>query len=187
MRYLLYISLIFVSVCILITSTSNDRIFHPRQWNYWCNNDWECGRGICQGDFCRCYRGFITWRSMHRCMYEQRTKLRAFLLSFFVGIFGVDWFYLSRGVTSYMIVGIMKLLISLGCFIGWPIFIIKISKMKDHFAFLGNIISVLFSLTSFLWWLTDWIRILANVFPDGYGAPLHPWGDNSPQRISYPM
>lgn len=175
MRYFLHVLLVFFSVWILSSST---RLF---PLNSWCINDWECGHGICEGYFCRCDRGFLTWKSIFRCSYEQRTKFQAFLLSFFLGIFGIDWFYLSRGVTSYIIIGIVKLLISFGCFLTWPIFIFKISKMKHHFALIGNVISVLFSSTSFLWWLTDWIRILGNVFPDGYGAPLQLWEEN----ISY--
>jgi hypothetical protein len=154
------------------------RLSYPRQWGAWCSQNFECGRGFCQGYMCQCYRGYITWRYFGVCNYEQRTKLTAFLVSFFVGIFGIDWFYLSRGNAGYVIAGIIKLSISLSCIIGWPIIVLNISKEKPKFLTLGKIINVALSLTSFIWWLTDWIRILANVFYDGNGAPLQPWGNN---------
>lgn len=169
-----HVYLLVLTSCVVYSWTYliPSRTFSTDQWGYWCFDDFECGRGFCQGYICHCYRGFITWRSMQSCRYEQRTKLTAFLLSFFLGIFGADWFYLSRRMTKYIIVGMMKLLVALGCIIGWPIFILKCSKNEHRFVLLINIINVLLSLTSFLWWLTDWIRILANIFLDGHGAPL---------------
>jgi hypothetical protein len=122
---------------------------------------------------------------MDVCNYQQRTKLAAFLLSFFIGIFGVDWFFLSRGNPAYIVAGIIKLIISLSCIIGWPIIIINISKKKRDLVLVVNIINVILSVTSFIWWLTDWIRILANVFYDGNGAPLQPWGYNYYDRMPY--
>jgi hypothetical protein len=157
----------------------------PSRWGRWCSIDAECGRGFCQGYMCQCYRGFITWRYMEVCSYQQRTKLTAFLVSFFVGIFGIDWFVLSQGNAGYIIAGIIKLLISLGCMTGWPIVIVRLSKKKPNLTIPANIINVILSVTSFIWWLTDWIRILANVFYDGNGAPLQPWGDNNYDRIPY--
>merc|ERR1712080_26411 len=46
-----------------------------------------------------------------------KSKLVAFLLSFFLGEFGVDWFYLSNGSAGYIVAGIFKL-ITLG-FLGY--------------------------------------------------------------------
>ena len=116
------------------------------------------------------------------CSYRQRTKLTAFLVSFFTGIFGTDWFVLSRGQPAYIIAGIAKLAISLGCIIGWPIVATNASKNKPG---LSVVINVMFSIASFMWWLTDWIRILANAFYDGHGVPLQPWGYNYYDRVSY--
>ena len=157
----------------------------PRLWGRWCSDDSQCGHGFCQANMCQCYRGFITWRFMDICNYVQRTKLTAFLVSFFLGIFGIDWFVLSRGNAGYIIAGIIKLLISFGCIIGWPLVILKVSKKKPNLIIPVNIINTILSVTSFVWWLTDWIRILANVFYDGYGAPLQPWTYNYNDRIPY--
>ncbi|UJR23795.1 hypothetical protein I4U23_026772 [Adineta vaga] len=158
-----------------------------RRWERWCMGDFQCGHGYCQGYVCQCHRGYITWRWMNVCNYEQRTKLTAFLLSFFVGIFGIDWFILSRGQTEYIIAGIIKLLISFGCIIGWPIIILHLSKKKSGIVTIPNMINVSLSVTSFLWWLTDWIRILADVFYDGNGAPLLSWKTNYNTRFQYQM
>jgi len=194
MRNLIPIFLIFFTLSIILgyshfipaqDKVHLGRISHPRRWGRFCSTDYECGRGYCSGYMCRCYRGYITWIFMDVCNYQQRTKLAAFLLSFFIGIFGIDWFFLSRGNPAYIVAGIIKLIISLSCIIGWPIIIINISKKKRDLVLVVNIINVILSVTSFIWWLTDWIRILANVFYDGYGAPLQSWGYNYNDRIPY--
>lgn len=161
------------------------RAFYSGPWGRWCTQNIECGRGFCQGYVCQCYPGYITWRQMEVCNYQQRTKLTAFLVSFFVGILGIDWFVLSRGQGGYIVAGIFKMIISFGCITAWPLIIIVISRKKPRLLFSTQIIAVVLSLTSFIWWLTDWIRVLANVFYDGNGAPLQPWGYNYYNRMPY--
>jgi hypothetical protein len=196
MRNFISISTIFFTLFVILSNSRfiphRDKIHYgeisyPRRWGRWCSTDIECGRGYCQGYTCQCYRGYLIWRYGDVCHYEQRKKLTAFLLSFFLGIFGIEWFYLSRGFAGYIIAGIFKLLITLGCAIGWPIMIINQSKKKQNLIIIGNIINVILSVTSFIWWLTDWIRILANVFYDGEGAPLQPWGYYYYDRMPYRM
>lgn len=46
-----------------------------------------------------------------------RSKQTAFLLSFFLGLFGADRFYLSRGQFSYICLGLTKLLTLGGLFV----------------------------------------------------------------------
>ncbi|CAF1177871.1 unnamed protein product [Adineta ricciae] len=192
MRYLIsilivmFITLFFLGYSRSIPEQKSDLIA-SRRWGRWCMTDFNCGHGYCQGYVCQCYRGYITQRIMDVCNYEQRTKLSAFLLSFFLGIFGSDWFFLSRGKTGYIIGGILKLLISLGCLIGWPFIIVKYSKKNPGIVTVVNMVNVLISLTAFLWWLTDWIRILANVFYDGNGAPLQPWRNEYQTKFPYQM
>ena len=194
MRNFAYILLVFLTLTIYLSYSSfvpaRNKVHLggltvPRRWGRWCTYDNECGRGFCRGYMCQCYRGYISWWFMDACNYEQRKKLTAFLLSFFVGIFGVDWFYLSRGHGGYIAAGIIKLLISLGCMFGWPVAIGHIAQKKPNSLMLVNIINVLLTVTSVIWWLTDWIRILADVFYDGYGAPLQYWGYNYYDRYSY--
>lgn len=151
------------------------KFYQARRWGKFCSFDYDCGRGICQMNICQCNPGYMTWRFMEVCEYEQRKKLTAFLLSFFVGVFGIDWFVLSRSNSGYIIAGIIKLIITLICVISWPITIRRFSKKDSSVLSISNIISVLLSLTTFIWWLTDWIRVLAGVFKDGNGAPLQPW------------
>lgn len=149
---------------------------YPRRWGRWCQDDSECGRGYCEAYMCQCYRGYISWYFMETCSYEQRTKLSAFLVSFFVGILGIDWFLLSRGNPGYIVAGMIKMIISLGFCFGW-VFIVRNASRKDRKQlFVGYVISIVLTATSIIWWLTDWIRVLADVFYDGNGAPLQPWG-----------
>jgi TM2 domain-containing membrane protein YozV len=152
-------------------------ITYPRRWGRWCSNDNECGLGFCRAYMCQCYPGYITWYFMETCAYEQRKKLTAFLVSFFVGTLGVDWFYLSRGNGGYIVAGIIKLLISSGCFVGWPVVMASSNKKSRKNITIGTGVAAILTIISVIWWLIDWIRILANVFYDGHGAPLQPWGD----------
>ena len=98
---------------------------------------------------------------------EKRSKLAAFLLSFFLGGFGADWFYLSRGDFVYIMVGIIKLLL-IGqagfccCSLKFEIFSCNERMMKC----LGPCRWIL-SLATLLWWVVDWIRVLTDNFPDG--------------------
>ena len=41
---------------------------------------------------------------------KRKSKLAAFLISFFVGMFGGDWFFLSKGDGGYIVAGVFKLL-----------------------------------------------------------------------------
>ncbi|CAF1165870.1 unnamed protein product [Adineta steineri] len=111
-----------------------------------CSNDNTCGypNGECILNECICLKGWIIQDHYDGCTYQQKSKLTAFLLSFFLGIFGVDWFYLSCGNFAYIIAGIIKLITLGACGI---------------------------------WWLVDWIRLLANAFQDGNGMPLLNWNN----------
>lgn len=106
------------------------------------------------------------------CPYQQRSKTAAVLISIYFGIFGVDWFYLSRGNSVYIVIGICKLLISCGCCSGWPILTLSARQLSSTTVRIGYIFSTLFTLLSLLWWVIDWTRILANKFPDGNGLEL---------------
>ena len=107
-----------------------------------------CGLGTCvefplspgslPSPICICTKPYISTINS-KCSYKGKSKLAAFLLSFFVGGLGVDWFYLSAGDAGYIVAGIFKLI---------------------TFGGLG------------IWWLVDWIRILADGFSDGNGMDL---------------
>ena len=72
-----------------------------------CLDDSYCTpHGLCDlsTGYCDC---FSPWISLYpddshgdgynACNYSARSQLTAFCLSFFLGILGVDWFYLARG------------------------------------------------------------------------------------------
>lgn len=63
-----------------------------------CTGD-TCIIGKCsEYGTCVCKIGYTTFGTDGKyCNYEQKEKLTAFLLSFFIGSTGADWFYLSRG------------------------------------------------------------------------------------------
>ena len=113
-----------------------------------CQTNKDCGNGDCREvsltlntspePTCVCRKPYID-QGEHKCNYAAKSKLVAFLLSWFLGGLGVDWFYLSAGNGGYIVGGIFKLITGGG---------------------LG------------LWWLVDWIRILAGTFDDGNGMEL---------------
>jgi hypothetical protein len=132
---------------------------------------------------CVCDHGWVTYGKTMRindsCSYKQRSKTVAVLVSVYFGILGIDWFYLSRENSGYIMLGILKLLISCGCCSGWPLLVLGTYRLSGVKIISGYIISILFSLISFTWWITDWARILANKFPDGNGIELKHFSENS--------
>ncbi|CAF4260725.1 unnamed protein product, partial [Rotaria sordida] len=102
--------IIFLSLTISITTA--------QQASNPCTRTSECGQGICDTNrttpICICNRGWTYSRDgFERCTYQLKSKLAAFLLSFFAGGLGADWFYLSVGNSGYIAAGVFKLL-SLG-------------------------------------------------------------------------
>ena len=55
-----------------------------------------------------------------------KSRLVAFLLSLFLGYFGMDWFYLSDGNVLYMVAGLVKFLTGGGFGIWWLVDVIRI-------------------------------------------------------------
>lgn len=147
-----------------------------------CHSDTDCnGHGHCTNEsICACERGWSSHGNASDtskyCTYKQRSKQTAFFLSLFAGIFGADWFYLSRANFGYIIAGIVKLLLACGCCGAWPLtyFGPEIQNYESIKAKLRGV-STLFSLLAFAWWIVDWARILGNRFLDGNGASLMPW------------
>lgn len=147
-----------------------------------CFTDHDCSdHGKCLNyTDCHCDRGWITHgnsaESNTYCNYRQLSKKKAFFLSFFFGIFGTDWFYLSRANLGYIIAGIFKLLLGCGCCVTWLLtyFGSEVQNSELVKAKLRGI-SICFSLLVFAWWIADWVRILGNRFPDGRAVGLTPW------------
>lgn len=96
-----------------------------------CTSNIDCGQGFCDRNrtiaTCICNRGWTLARDgTNQCNYQQKSKLAAFLLSFFVGGFGADWFYLSVGNGGYIAAGVFKLLTLGGIGIWWLVDWIRI-------------------------------------------------------------
>ena len=96
-----------------------------------CTSNLFCIHGVCDRNqstpVCVCDRGWVLARDgSGLCTYQQKSKLAAFLLSFFVGGFGADWFYLSVGNAGYIVAGVFKLLTLGGIGIWWLVDWIRI-------------------------------------------------------------
>ena len=74
---------------------------------------------------CICTKPYIDMGSS-KCSYKAKSKLVAFLISFFVGGWGVDWFYLSNGDAGYIVAGIFKIITFGGFGIWWLVDFIRI-------------------------------------------------------------
>ena len=105
----------------------------------------------------------------------KRSKLAAFLISFFAGGLGADWFYLSRGVLIYIIVGIVKLLL-IGqagfCCFSFKCETCCCCTFGEGLQKCLGPCGCLVSIGVFIWWVVDWVRILTDTFPDGNGLEL---------------
>ena len=147
-----------------------------------CSSDEDCSNhGRCLNEtVCECERGWTfvgPWTNTSKsCSYEQSSQRTAFFVSFFTGLLGTDWFYLSRGNVGYIILGILKLVVGLGCLGSWPLAYFG-PKGENSEAMQSKLrgASTFFSLLAFAWWIVDWARVLGNKFPDGNGANLMPW------------
>lgn len=116
--------------------------YHPLAiTNLECKSDKDCNNGVCafyeniifnEGDgktHCVCNDGYIFIESEidgEKCSYQQRSKFIAFLISFFAGQFGTDWFYLSMDTNHYIFVGICKCMTCGGFFVWWFVDLIRI-------------------------------------------------------------
>ncbi len=103
-----------------------------------CSNDFDCKNGICyklnNTSICQCNRGWkYSKNGLNICDYEQKSKLGAFLLSFFVGGLGADWYYLSVGNGGYIAAGVFKFLTLGGVGVWWLVDWIRIltNSFKD--------------------------------------------------------
>ena len=149
-----------------------------------CTSDASCNNGVCKNSTCVCTLGYVTFGNQ-TCNYKQKEKLTAFLLSFFVGNFGADWFYLASGNGGYIVAGIFKLitgifLIGGSCFLCCTMICSAVDKSSIKacgivLSVIVIVLMILCSLTNSIWYLVDWIRILTNSFKDGNGVSLKDW------------
>ncbi len=149
-----------------------------------CTSDATCNNGVCRNFTCVCTLGYVDFNNQ-TCNYKQKEKLTAFLLSFFVGNFGADWFYLANGNSDYEVAAIIKLttvifLIIGSCFLCCTS--VCSAAEKSCIAGFGFVFSIIITLLLILcglinpiWYLVDWIRILTNSFKDGNGVSLKDW------------
>ncbi len=105
--------------------------------------------------------------------YKSKSRLIAFTLSFAFGILGVDWFYLSAGSLTYVIIGIIKMIFGvIGLVI--PCFLRCLRSDGSNIIGLSIFIIFVFSMTisTFSWWIADLFRISNNMFKDGNNQNL---------------
>jgi TM2 domain-containing membrane protein YozV len=115
--------LIVVLLSLIISITTAQQNLTSRSFNP-CTSNFDCVQGICDANgsssICICNRGWSLARDgSNQCTYQQKSKLAAFLLSFFMGGLGADWFYLSVGNGGYIAAGVFKLLTLGGIGIWW--------------------------------------------------------------------
>jgi hypothetical protein len=55
-----------------------------------CTLNSDCNNGVCTSGICVCNKGYLSQDTL-ACSYKQKDQLTAFLLSFFLGVFGADW------------------------------------------------------------------------------------------------
>ena len=132
----------------------------------------SCGMGDCRprrtgyGKECVCDSRWMD-KDGEPCAYQAKSKLVAFLLSFFLGGLGADWFYLSCGNAGYIVGGIAKIIFV------WilPVCGKALMSSGEGAAMCGG--CCLCIVPGLIWALADWIRVVDNSFPDGNGMPLY--------------
>lgn len=145
-----------------------------------CNSDSDCNHGVCQqrtstsnetlsaSPVCKCGKNWVNHKG-RACSYHQVNKTKAFLLSFFFGWLGVDWFILARGNGLYNGLGVIKFLLTTFLSCCWkPCCLEPLGRC-------GLDVAKFLEAGSFVWCLTDALRILVNIFPDGNNVSIGTW------------
>mmetsp|Transcript_123 Transcript_123/g.161 ORF Transcript_123/g.161 Transcript_123/m.161 type:complete len:232 (-) Transcript_123:26-721(-) len=145
-----------------------------------CSDHGKCIQNGTNAGLCECDSGYVGMQdgdaiydfSIHNdCSYKQKSKQKAFILSFLLGIYGADRFYIDD-VTS----GTLKLLFTLLlCMI--PCFplccVCCIQENRLHYIYSVLVLSEIFVLFGvIIWWLVDWSLIVSDSMKDGNGVKL---------------
>jgi TM2 domain-containing membrane protein YozV len=130
MNYYTKMLIIVLLLSFIISITTAQNISARASFNP-CVTNIDCVQGICNTNasfpVCICNRGWGLARDgSNICTYQKKSKLAAFLLSFFLGGLGADWFYLSVGNAGYIVAGVFKLLTLGGIGIWWLVDWIRI-------------------------------------------------------------
>ena len=145
-----------------------------------CEKDSLCNYGQCiqlntNQVTCKCEKPYVDHDNQF-CAAKGKSKLTLFLLSFFAGGFGADWFYMSSGDSIFICVGIIKIFM----FSIFPLIIFFLGLLvalfiDKHFGetlVMAGII--IFLLAGLIWWFVDWIRIVSDGWiVDGKGIWIY--------------
>ena len=112
----------------------------------------------------------------HKCGYGGRSKLAAFLFSFFLGFLGMDWFYLSFGTATYTVAGIFKIIVLLLAELGR-----KMTAIDDLRYILPGYLLCIFPV---IWYLGDLIRILGDFLHNDFLSSARPHSQHVKQIVN---
>eukprot|EP01097_Dermamoeba_algensis_P007503 TRINITY_DN4738_c0_g1_i1.p1 TRINITY_DN4738_c0_g1~~TRINITY_DN4738_c0_g1_i1.p1 ORF type:complete len:201 (-),score=4.10 TRINITY_DN4738_c0_g1_i1:158-760(-) len=123
------------------------------------------GGGTCDTSSgqCICFPDY----TMYDCSYHKKSRLTAFLLSFFLGLFGVDRFYLG-----FKWQAALKLLLGIliCCTCCTTLFFYKSTRNRDSWGFFIALFWCVINLATFCWWLLDLIIIGTGQLGDDNGV-----------------
>ena len=143
---------------------------YTQKFKYLCLDSSSCSKnGICLNKtHCNCSKGYKTiiiqevFPSLFQCNYFQKSKLTAFLISFFLGPLSFDQFYLGNNI-----LGLIKLFIpSSLILVGVSMFIIGKKNDSRTIQICGKILEFNATILLIIWWFIDWILILSNYYKD---------------------
>ena len=163
-----------------------------------CKKNNLCNNGTCtlisSITSCRCDKPYVDHQGQ-ACAEKGNSMLSAFLLSFFLGGLGADWFYMSSGDSFYIFIGIIKLvtifLLPLSFCWFWRLGILS-KWILDTYSYTdtnktGCAWIILFCvlpgmmvvvvMTGSVWWVVDWARVVDEgrmvKWTDGRGVALY--------------
>jgi hypothetical protein len=139
-----------------------------------CQFDYDCNKGRCVGfiskdypngiNICDCDNSYVDFDGVF-CIYKQKKQITAFLFAFFLGVFGVNWFYVGDGDPVYNAIGVIKCFFCIMFIISFWCTGYCAKKISQKGIFCANFmatVSILTLCVTIVWHMADWIWIAAD-------------------------
>jgi len=133
-----------------------------------CSNNGKCILNGTNAGNCTCNPGYIK----DDCSYKQKSKRTAFLFYLFLGEFGAGNFYLGYVITGTFELFFTLLICIIPCLPLYCLCCIEEEGFQLVYTLVVLSIACIF-IGIWIWWLVEWILLIADQIPEANGQPLY--------------